>query len=999
MENISLLQTKGRVFISGDFNARTGNKDDTIPPDKFDEEFNIMNNNPPSKRNSQDETLNDRGKDVLETCKCLELYIVNGRKLGDPYGNYTCFKWNGNSVVDYLLTSESLLGKISSFKVGEYLPHLSDHSPLIFSLEICRAPEIPTMKNIITKAPEQYLWQTKDIDSFLESLKLPESDKRLTDIYNLEYTNLNNVVDQLNHVLLQTAEKAKIKTKKYTGHFSSKQPPWFDKHCTELQKEIKTLGKNIKINPTNSDLKFELTRLKRELKRTVRKNKDVHKTEILQNMNINRKNSRKFWKLLDKLEGKENDEVFKREIPDEKWTTHFKSVLQSTNPTEYSDKLPNNTKNEGVLDYEISDEELKIASYILRRGKAAGIDSISNEMISCLFSVKPEIIKKLFNAILINPTIINKWHVSMISPIHKKGSKTNPDNYRGISLLSCLGKFFAAVLNQRLLKYVNDNNILSKAQLGFLAGNRTSDAHLILYNLIDYYCKTKGTYLFGCFVDFSKAFDSLPRNSLFKKLLDYNINGKFYDCLANMYMGDQCCIKVGNRITDLFTANQGVKQGCILSPLLFNIFLSDLQQKLEESQNNPAKISTDQTLGCLIWADDLLLLSQTEIGLNNMLRTLNNFSQQNGLTINMDKTKAMIFNKTGRHMRRNFFLGNEKVNTTREYKYLGFKITPSGEINSGICDLKDRALKGFFKLKKKMGPFFIKHPLVTMKLFQTLIKPILLYSSDFWGVLKMPKNNPLENLHMKFCKQLLGVQRQTTNIGVLLELGQIPLQIYAIKSAIKNWTRIAGQETCNELLIKSYRFSLSKNLNWPSQVKQTLSKIGMMESFITKDNSTPLKLFQRLCDIFHQNSFSEISKDRSKLRTYNLIKTKIGMEDYLKINIGNKHRISLTKLRLSNHTLMIEKGRHLKLDRNQRYCPFCSNEVEDEIHFMITCKNYAAERYELFDQMGRIYPTFTHIKDEDKFKMLLTNINILDKTAQYISKSFEKRDISTEIRI
>ena len=173
----------------------------------------------------------------------------------------------------------------------------------------------------------------------------------------------------------------------------------------------------------------------------------------------------------------------------------------------------------------------------------------------------------------------------------------------------------------------------------------------------------------------------------------------------------------------------------------------------------------------------------------------------------------------------------------------------------------------------------------------------------------------------------------------------------------------------------------------------------MMESFITKDNSTPLKLFQRLCDIFHQNAFSEISKDSSKLRTYNLIKTKIGMENYLKINIGNKHRIALTKLRLSNHTLMIEKGRHLKLDRNLRYCPFCSNEVEDEIHFMITCKNYTADRYELFDQMSRIHPTFTHIKKEDKFKMLLTNINILDKTAQYIFKSFEKRDITTEIRI
>ena len=97
---------------------------------------------------------------------------------------------------------------------------------------------------------------------------------------------------------------------------------------------------------------------------------------------------------------------------------------------------------------------------------------------------------------------------------------------------------------------------------------------------------------------------------------------------------------------------------------------------------------------------------------------------------------------------------------------------------------------------------------------------------------------------------------------------------------------------------------------WPSQVKRTLSQIGIMESFITKDKSSHLKLFQRLCDIFHQNAFSEISKDNSKLRTYNLVKTKIGLENYLNSNMVIKDRIALTKLRLSNHTLMIEKGRH-----------------------------------------------------------------------------------------
>ena len=81
-------------------------------------------------------------------------------------------------------------------------------------------------------------------------------------------------------------------------------------------------------------------------------------------------------------------------------------------------------------------------------------------------------------------------------------------------------------------------------------------------------------------------------------------------------------------------------------------------------------------------------------------KVLNQYSKENGLTINMDKTKVMIFNKTGRHMRRNFKIGHLEEQTKREYKYLGFKVTPSGEITSGLRDLRERALKAYYKLKK-----------------------------------------------------------------------------------------------------------------------------------------------------------------------------------------------------------------------------------------------------------------------------------------------------------
>ena len=100
-------------------------------------------------------------------------------------------------------------------------------------------------------------------------------------------------------------------------------------------------------------------------------------------------------------------------------------------------------------------------------------------------------------------------------------------------------------------------------------------------------------------------------------------------------------------------------------------------------------------------------------------------------------------------------------------------LKPSGEINSGLQDLRDRALKAFYKLKNSMGDFFRSNIEITIHLFDSLVKPILMYMSDFWGGLKCPaeQRNPIEKLHFMACKQLLGVQKQTTNIGVLLELG------------------------------------------------------------------------------------------------------------------------------------------------------------------------------------------------------------------------------------
>ena len=245
---------------------------------------------------------------------------------------------------------------------------------------------------------------------------------------------------------------------------------------------------------------------------------------------------------------------------------------------------------------------------------------------------------------------------------------------------------------------------------------------------------------------------------MFQKLIKYGIRGKFLTVLHNLYSNDKACIKINKKLSGAFSVDIGVRQGCILSSLLFNILMADVPKILDELCSK-ISITSNFKINSLLWADDLLLVSDSEEGLQSILNTLDKYCTANELLINSEKTKCMIFNKTGRLLRNRFFLGNVKLENVRVYKYLGLIFTPSGEIRSALEDLKCRALKAYMKLKNKLGTCFHSYPNDSIKLFHAIINPILLYASDFWGCLSLPSNNPIENLHLMFCKHLLGVHK------------------------------------------------------------------------------------------------------------------------------------------------------------------------------------------------------------------------------------------------
>ena len=997
-EEIIYFQNKGAVIVQGDFNARTGVGSDFVTPDKYDTVCieNLVPNL--QNRNSEDKVPADhRGKELLELCKSLGLVTLNGRKVGDLFGACTSFQWNGSSVVDYVLVSQSIYSSIRYFKIGKYIPWLADHCATRFELDSCLESDSTTRGE--GKKGENFdtlFWNEDSHDKFIEIMKNREQD--IGEMLDLPET--RNVLGDFQDLMKKVIDEGNFKKKRKKP---SGDAPWFDEECRKGKEEVNGAGKSVQTSPRNIKLRTALGEKKRRFKKLIRTKKRSHTKKIFEDiLRFDRQREiKKFWKSLKSL-GNDREMDYINCISENSWTSYFERVKGTENGPVY----PPDDTSEGPLDYEITLEELTDAKGVLKNGKASAIDLISYEMLKCVIEYDAKILLKVFNYALRNNAALDDWFVSIIAPIHKKGSKMDPDNYRGVSLISCLYKLLTAILNRRLGKFCKENNVLSVAQLGFVPENRTSDAHFILHNLIKDYCHGRGRRLYACFVDFSKAFDCIPRDTLFNRLKAKGITGRFFNLIKNIYMHEKCRIKIGGVLSGEFDSTRGVRQGCILSPILFNIFISDLPDILNQNENEPAMIGYNTKIGSILWADDLVMLSESEAGLTKMLRSLALFGSENGLKINADKTKCMVFNKTGRHIRCNIKCGDLSITSVREYKYLGFLVTPSGGVEAGILDLKSRALYALVQLRKKLGDNFRKNIGISFYLFDTLVKPIIMYCSDFWGVLKinkgspselLPKKNIIDLIHMKFLKQLLGVQLQTSNTGVLLETGRVPLMAFALKNCIKNWNRIAVQKKCSILTLRSYSNIKERELEWYRNLGLLMDNLGL-RVVLNGSKPNPEKIvFQRMIDIFHQKAFAEISNEANKLRTYSLVKGGVGEEPYLRGVVNINDRISMTRFRLSNHKLMIEKGRHRKIDKSLRKCPFCMS-IEDEMHFLVDCKTFLPLRSGLLVKVEDITENIDVRRMEKKvlFTYLLTNSSIAPLVARYLTRAMGLRDFLIE---
>ena len=359
----------------------------------------------------------------------------------------------------------------------------------------------------------------------------------------------------------------------------------------------------------------------------VKQKKKEYKNKIYTLLTESRhKDPKEYWKILTSFNKKIKDDEDIPEILKDQNTVieHFRQQGKpDTFNSERMLKVELNEIEENMSFLEDTDKPIKYAEVkkVIKRlkiGKSAGPDRILNEIIIIKYSM-PVMIKsylKIFNVILKTGIYPSTWKNSYIIPIHKSGDKTDPSNYRGVSLISCLPKIFNAILNNRLCDIIETK--LSKTQFGFRENHRTSDSIFVLKSLLNKYIKKDKKKIYACFIDLKKAFDSVWRNALLYKLSKAGVGKRFYNIIKQQYCCTQSSLKYKNLCSDFFEISRGVKQGDSLSPSFFNLYINDITNIFENIQSHPLKLITSN-IGSLLFTDDILILSESKEGLQHSL--------------------------------------------------------------------------------------------------------------------------------------------------------------------------------------------------------------------------------------------------------------------------------------------------------------------------------------------------------------------------------------------
>ena len=276
---------------------------------------------------------------------------------------------------------------------------------------------------------------------------------------------------------------------------------------------------------------------------------------------------------------------------------------------------------DSLLDKEIEKGEITKCLRNLKNSKTGGSDRIVGELLKYGGFGMVDLLEQLFSVIWQEEIVPRQWREGLIVNIFKKGDREDPANYRGITLLSVVGKVFCKILNNRLVQCLDKEGALHEGQAGFRTNRSCMDNVYTLNEIVQGRLREdKKTYAF--FLAIQKAYDSVWHDGLWYKLWDVGVKGRMWRVIKKMYESSKSAVLLEGEKSDTFTIEQGVAQGCSLSPILFSVFVNDLLKEVEQTGLG-IQLSSGKTVGGMLFADDFVGISESrkfEEGLNTKVK-------------------------------------------------------------------------------------------------------------------------------------------------------------------------------------------------------------------------------------------------------------------------------------------------------------------------------------------------------------------------------------------
>lgn len=745
---------KALIIIGGDFNARIVSENCVK-----DEILNIYSQIK-NKRQSLDETLNQRGKSLINFVESNNLLILNGRVESDVPAKFTYRSTLGASVIDLVMCNFEALPFVGDLKVEEVVTR-SDHLPIILSLNL----EFPGTCN----RSRTIKWKEERAAEY--NLAMLES----PNVAGLEGS-LNAVNDNLINTIVDVAKKIKfINIERPLTKFRE---PWFNTECQKLKKiyraQLRKLGKK-RFDPQRSQ---EFHEFRNYYFRYLEWTKAVYEAKGIQAL-CEAKDSKTFWSIINK------HRRFKPQVDTyiklDDWSAFFAGSL----PHDFENFYPIPQGNgEDAIDSDISLYELCIGVKKLKTCKAAGPDGVTNEFLINLPGNWLLFIVNFFNRILQSEVVPDSWSDIILRMLHKKGSLIDPNNYRPIALLNTITKLFTLIMNRRVYKWAEVNKKLPESQAGFRSKRSTVDHIFTLNTLIQSRLRIKGGKLYTLFVDLKSAFSSVKHNLLWKKLYSQGLSSKIINIFGNLYSKANLRVRTSEGLSERCAVLCGVLQGEVMSPLFFALFIADIEKFLISKGVRGVSLNHHIEIIMLAFADDMVFMADTPVWLRRIIKHLEEYFQLNGLEVNIKKTNIVVFQKGGfAHKAKlsKFLFNGKPIEFAKTYTYLGVTFNQSGLFEVASKEFAAKAKRAIPDTVATLGRIKSIDWKVCTKLFESLVSSIALYSAPIWSPLYLES---LEVVQNNFLRHLLHLPANTPGYALRHESGWVNMEVRVFKLII-----------------------------------------------------------------------------------------------------------------------------------------------------------------------------------------------------------------------